>query len=162
MSRLTRDGTAEPVSRDQILRREQRQRNIHFSCSVTTSRIGNLAWLILTLAICDDHTYIHTRKVLCLPNRPGIVTLLLSTCPLHTNSGWGKERRLLICPWSPAKAAPVWNYLEVYRNFADGLSAVNAIGTQLRDPIDSGQIRWRMAVEINSGRRRGTREESRK
>ena len=34
MSRLTRDGTAEPVSRDQILRHEQRgQGNIHFSCS---------------------------------------------------------------------------------------------------------------------------------
>ena len=34
MSRLTRDGTAEPVSRDQILRREQRgQGNIHFPCS---------------------------------------------------------------------------------------------------------------------------------
>ena len=39
MGRLTRDGTAEPVSRDQILRREQRgQGNI-----TTTSRIiGNL------------------------------------------------------------------------------------------------------------------------
>ena len=33
MSRLTRDGTAEPVSRDQIPRRERRQRNIHFHCS---------------------------------------------------------------------------------------------------------------------------------
>ena len=34
MNRLTRDWTAEPVSRDQILRREQRgQRNIHFPCS---------------------------------------------------------------------------------------------------------------------------------
>ena len=30
MSELTRDGTAESVSRDQILRREQRQRNIRF------------------------------------------------------------------------------------------------------------------------------------
>ena len=31
---MTRDGTAEPVSRDQILRREQRgQGNIHFPCS---------------------------------------------------------------------------------------------------------------------------------
>ena len=30
---LTRDGTAEPVSRDQILRRERGQGNIHFSCS---------------------------------------------------------------------------------------------------------------------------------
>ena len=33
MSRLTRDGTAEPVSRDQILRRERVQGNIHFPCS---------------------------------------------------------------------------------------------------------------------------------
>ena len=34
MSRLTRDGTAKPVSRDQILRRERGQGNIHFPCSV--------------------------------------------------------------------------------------------------------------------------------
>ena len=33
MSRLTRDGTAEPVSREQILRRERRQGNIVFPCS---------------------------------------------------------------------------------------------------------------------------------
>ena len=33
MSRLTRDGTAEPVSRDQILRHVRGQLNIHFSCS---------------------------------------------------------------------------------------------------------------------------------
>ena len=31
--RLTRDGTAEPVSRNQILRRERGQGNIHFPCS---------------------------------------------------------------------------------------------------------------------------------
>ena len=33
MSKLMRDGTAEPVSRDQILRRERGQRIIHFPCS---------------------------------------------------------------------------------------------------------------------------------
>ena len=33
MSKLTQDGTAEPVSRDQILRRERGQRIIHFPCS---------------------------------------------------------------------------------------------------------------------------------
>ena len=32
MSRLTLDETAEPVSRDQILRRERRQGNVHFPC----------------------------------------------------------------------------------------------------------------------------------
>ena len=33
-SRLTRDGTAEPVSRDQILRRERGQEKIYFPCPV--------------------------------------------------------------------------------------------------------------------------------
>ena len=33
MSRLTRDGTVEPVSRDQILRRERGQVNTNFPCS---------------------------------------------------------------------------------------------------------------------------------
>ena len=33
MSRLTRDGTAETVARDQILRRERGQGKVHFPCS---------------------------------------------------------------------------------------------------------------------------------
>ena len=46
MSKLTRDGTAQHVSRDQILRRERGQRIIHFPVQLlTTSRIGNLARL---------------------------------------------------------------------------------------------------------------------
>ena len=68
MSRLTRDGTAEPVSRDQILRRERGQGRIRFPwdreefvfpVQLTTRRIGNLIRrLIFTLAIiiCDDYT----------------------------------------------------------------------------------------------------------
>ena len=46
----------------------------------------------------------------------------------------------------PSKAALVRNYLEVYLPRAGGLSAVNAIGTQLRDPINSGLTRRRMAA----------------
>ena len=56
MARLTRDGTAEPVSRDQILRDVRGQGNIHFLCSkfifpvqLTTVRIGNLTRLIHSL-----------------------------------------------------------------------------------------------------------------
>ena len=65
MSRLTRDGTAEPISRDQILRHARGQGNIVFPVQLTTSRIGNLTRLIhtllyvMTIHICDDHTYIH-------------------------------------------------------------------------------------------------------
>ena len=40
---------------------------LFFPDQLTTSRIGNLTRLIHTLAICDDHTYIHTYK----PNRGG-------------------------------------------------------------------------------------------
>ena len=69
---------------------------------------------------------------------------ILSTCPLHTNSGCGKERRILIGLWRPAKAALVRNHLEVYWPCAGGLLAVNAIGTQSRDPINSGLTRMRM------------------
>ena len=42
MSRLARDGTAEPVSRDQILRHERGQGKIIFPVQLITSRIGNL------------------------------------------------------------------------------------------------------------------------
>ena len=51
MSRLARDGTAETVSRDQILRRERAQGNIYFSVQLTSNRISNLTRLVLTLAI---------------------------------------------------------------------------------------------------------------
>ena len=59
MSRLTRDGTAEPVSRDQILRHVRGQGNIHFPCSPDHEQ----DWQPYPVdpysaIICDDHTYI--------------------------------------------------------------------------------------------------------
>ena len=64
MSRLTRDGTAEPVSRDQILRHARGQGNIIFPIQLTTSRIGNLTRLIHTLLyVMTIHTYIHIARV---------------------------------------------------------------------------------------------------
>ena len=65
--------------------------------------------------------------------------------PTSSIVGVGK-RRILTGPWGPAKAALVRNYLEIYWPRAGGLSAVNAIGTQLRDPINSRLTRWRMAA----------------
>ena len=61
MSRLTRDGTLEPLSRDQIRRHERGQKISIFAVQPTTSsRIGNLTRLIVTLAIiCDDHACIR-------------------------------------------------------------------------------------------------------
>ena len=60
MSRLTRDGTAEPVSRDQILRHARGQGNVHFPCSADHEQDWQPYPVDPYSAICDDHTYIHT------------------------------------------------------------------------------------------------------
>ena len=59
MSRLTRDGTAEPVSRDLILRYARGQGNIHFPCSVDHGQDWQPYPVDPYSAICDDHTYIN-------------------------------------------------------------------------------------------------------
>ena len=62
MSRLTRDGTAEPVSRDQILRHARGQGNVHFPCSADHEQDWQPYPVDPYSAICDDHKYIHTYK----------------------------------------------------------------------------------------------------
>ena len=62
MSRLTRVGTAEPVSRDQILRHARGQGNVHFPCSADHEQDWQPYPVDPYSAICDDHTYIHTYK----------------------------------------------------------------------------------------------------
>ena len=62
MSRLTRDGTTEPVSRDHILRRGRGQGKKQFACSADHEQ----DWqpypvdLYSCYSMCDDHAYIHT------------------------------------------------------------------------------------------------------
>ena len=61
MSMLTRDGTAEPVSRDQIIRREQGQGNINFPYSADHEK----DWQPYPVdphstIICDDHTHLYS------------------------------------------------------------------------------------------------------
>ena len=75
MSRLTRDGTAEPVSRDQILRRERGQENITFSCSADHVQ----DWQPYPVDPYSCYMYDHK---------------------LHTNSGCGKKiGAYIIGPW---------------------------------------------------------------
>ena len=56
MCGLTRDGTAEPTSQGQTLRRERGQGKSIFPVELTTSRIGNLTQLILK--VLTTHTSI--------------------------------------------------------------------------------------------------------
>ena len=60
MSRLTRDGTAELVSRDQNLRHARGSGNVHFPCSADHEQDWQPYPVDPYSAICDDHTYIHT------------------------------------------------------------------------------------------------------
>ena len=57
MNRLTRDGTAEPVSRDQILRHVRGQGNIYFPCSADHEQDWQPYPVDSYSAISDDHTY---------------------------------------------------------------------------------------------------------
>ena len=61
MSRLTRDGTAEPVSRDQILRHARGQGNVHFPCSADHEQDWQPYPVDPYSAICDDHTYSYVQ-----------------------------------------------------------------------------------------------------
>ena len=91
MSRLTRDGTAEPVSRDQILRHARGQGNIIFPVQLTTSRIGNLTRSIHTLLyVMTIHTYIHLLNC-TLPRNP---VLSSSVGNLETFSRWDEFESL--------------------------------------------------------------------
>ena len=50
------DGTAEAFLRDQILRRERGQGNIHFPCSADHEEVGNLLIYTLLYKGWDDYT----------------------------------------------------------------------------------------------------------
>ena len=59
MSRLTRGGTAQPVSRDQTLKHARRQGNIHFPSSTDHEQDWQPYPIDPYSAIYDDHTYIQ-------------------------------------------------------------------------------------------------------
>ena len=58
MTRLTRDGLPKPSGETKFSGVNGDREMFVFPVQLTTSRIGNLTRLILTLAICDDQTSI--------------------------------------------------------------------------------------------------------
>ena len=84
MSRLTRDGTAETVSRDQILRHVRGQGNIPFPCSVDHEQDWQPYLVDPYSAICDDHTYPRGHKLTilfanCAVSNPGSIAVVLES-----------------------------------------------------------------------------------
>ena len=76
MSRLMRDGTAGPVSRDQILRHERGQGNIHFSCSADHVQ----DWQPYPVDPYSCYIYDHTTKYNDGGFLADIIILLLTQC----------------------------------------------------------------------------------
>ena len=62
MSRLTRGGTAKPSRETKFSGTNGDREELFFPIQLTTSRIGNLTRLILTLVICDDHRYTYVNR----------------------------------------------------------------------------------------------------
>ena len=106
---------AEPVSRDQILRWERGQGNIHFPCSADhVQDCGNLTRLIHTLAICvaircrrHHHSWVDslgmfvgptlvftTSKIFSCP-ADHVRTGLLATAYITQNVVWLRPNRLM-------------------------------------------------------------------
>ena len=85
MSGLTGNGTAEPVSRDQILRRVRRQGNINFPCSADHEKDWQPYPVDPYSAIYDDLIYIHTYYIVY---RGRVLNKLLILVTRRTNEGY--------------------------------------------------------------------------
>ena len=85
-------------------------------------------------------------------------TLILSLCITRVHyipivvKGCGKRkaRKNWSMVISEKGSTRYWNYIEDYWPSAGWLSAVNAIGTRLRDLINSGLTRWRLAAYVDT------------
>ena len=86
MSRLTRDGTAEPVSRDQILRHARGQENVTFPCSADHEQDWQPYPVDPYSAICDDHTYIQCEwhRMTRMTGPDCVMAIMCNLINIHT------------------------------------------------------------------------------
>ena len=130
MSRLTRDGTAEPVSRDQILTHARGQGNIIFPVQLTTSRIGNLTRLIYTLLyVMTIHTYIPYNMTRMTGLDCAVMCYLINT---HTHSNQNKQDATSLTIAFPRKTHRKLTLLQVTPQKLTQLSADSRSTSQLR------------------------------
>ena len=85
MNRLTQDGTAEPVSRDQILRRDSGQGNLYFPCSADHVQDWQPYPVDPYSSYMCDHTYIHIARVRISRVRLPILLVVSSTGKMNVS-----------------------------------------------------------------------------
>ena len=114
MSRLTRDGTAETVSRDHILRRERGQGNIHFPCSADHEQDWQPFPVDPYCCYMRDHTpFGRTAKE---SNTPQTATSAQSSTPtVTTNDTLSIKRSAFMSTIAPCSRllprSPSWNII---------------------------------------------------
>ena len=98
MSRLTQDGTPEPVSRDQILKRERGQRNSHhFLCSADDEQNWQLYPVDPKSCYMCDHTTVETRSVITVINMKNLHTHTCSSNNMSSLPEWSIVGNLHTC-----------------------------------------------------------------
>ena len=104
MSRLTRDGMAEPVSRDQILRHARGQGNINFPCSADHEqdwqpRLIYTLLYVMTIHIIDppweDQCEWHRRTRMTGPD----CAVMCNLTNIHTYTGSSEVPRNPLTRW---------------------------------------------------------------
>ena len=79
MSKLTRDGTAEPVLQDQILRRKRGQRKNHFPCSAADHEQDWQPCPVVRAIHTNINLYTHTAVVVVVVVDSHVQRILLAT-----------------------------------------------------------------------------------
>ena len=139
MSRLTRDGTAEPVSRDQILRRERGQGKTRFPCSADHEQ----DWVHVLSAHFQQRVYINrvwlpillvvnrTGQMLFFPPRPRSRVRSLARQVRPSRPALARSFLVLTDGFLPLSATAFIYYYYYYRQTPSGQSRVHR-ATQLR------------------------------
>ena len=83
MSRRTRSGTAEPISRDKILRHVRGQRNIHFPCSADHKQDWEPYPVDPYSAICHDSSITYYIYIQTMVDAPLVPNIAIRTCIVH-------------------------------------------------------------------------------
>ena len=106
MSRLTLDGTVEPVSRDQILRRELGQGKHYFPCSADHKQDWQPYSVDPYSTICDDYTCVCVCVCVCV-----IISFILDVWLVDVPAGVTQEEGhtefLIHLPFSREKDSAV-------------------------------------------------------
>ena len=146
MSKLTQDGTAKPVSRDQILRRERGQGNIHSLCSADHEQVWQsypvdpysddftyILYLYIQqyqyiCTICTMNAAVEPIHILSVHSYHDTVSAALLSSPVISTN---EDQRILI-EYAPIAVSYTWEMTSVSMCYSQGDGFNNSLFRLLR------------------------------